>query len=426
MKVLMFGWEFPPHISGGLGTACHGLTKGLAHLGVDIDFVIPKLNERKAGSHVNFVDADSSVFTGQPTFIETVKTHLKTIAIDSPLMPYLNAKSYDALFPTTTEPGQATHDPVTPMSSGNYGPNLMTEIFRYNVVAELVAKAQTFDIIHAHDWMTFKAGITAKKASGKPLIIHVHALEFDRSGENINPEIFAIEKQGMLESDLIIAVSHYTKDLIIKHYGIPSSKVRVVHNAVSKEKLIQTFHIQRHLSEKVVLFLGRITFQKGPDYFLEAAKKVLDRMDNVRFVMTGSGDMYTQMIERMAALRIGNKFHFTGFLRGADVEKMYALSDLYVMPSVSEPFGIAPLEAMVYNIPIIISKQSGVAEILPDVIKVDFWDTDKLAEHIMVLLSKPQVAQTMTQKNAQQLREIKWEKAAEKVFDIYNEFLKAP
>ena len=299
----------------------------------------------------------------------------------------------------------------------------MSEIVRYSIIAGAIAHNRTFDIIHVHDWMTFLAGMEAKKASGKPLVVHVHSLEFDRSGQHINQSICDIERAGMLAADLVIAVSHYTKDSIVKHYGIPEHKIRVVHNAVSKEKRLGDFRVERRFKEKVVLFLGRITFQKGPDYFVEAARRVVDSVKNVKFVMAGAGDMFPRMVDKVALLRLGEYFHFTGFLKGAELDRMYAMSDVYVMPSVSEPFGITPLEAMVHNVPVIVSKQSGVAEILDHAIKVDFWDVDGLARSIIRVLTDSNFAKKMAEDSSRQLSGIKWELAAEKVLSVYHELV---
>jgi glycosyltransferase involved in cell wall biosynthesis len=421
MKVLMFGWEFPPHISGGLGTACFGLTKGLVDKGTEVIFVLPKVKGDPTGSHVQLVGANLISIRNLEERIRAFKESIKMLEIDSPLTPYLSEKEY---FNLLEHLDSATGEKMIDISSdlsGLYGPDLMSEIIRYSVIAGTLANQENFDVIHAHDWMTYSAGIEAKRVSGRPLVVHAHALEFDRSGENINQDVYDIEKTGMEAADRVIAVSHYTKDRIVQRYGIPEDKVRVVHNAVTKEKTIERLHIQKNFDEKIVLFLGRITFQKGPEYFIEAAKKVIDKIPGVRFVMAGSGDMFPRMIEMAASLRIGSHFHFTGFLKGQEVEKMYAMSDLYVMPSVSEPFGIAPLEAILYDIPIIVSKQSGVAEVLDHAVKLDFWDTEKLADNIISLLTHPELAEEMVTRNREQLSQIKWEIAAEKTIAVYNE-----
>ena len=424
MKVLMFGWEFPPHLSGGLGTACFGLTKGLAHRKVDITFVLPRLLPNAPDSHVKLIGANRvRVRAGKRNFRDRVKL----IDVDSPLMPYLSGDEYVVLLESlkrqTPPEKQAVEVEEDVPIPDNYGSDLMSEIVRYSIVAATIARNRKFDVIHAHDWMTFLAGIEAKRASGRPLVVHVHSLEYDRSGDPPNQNIYDIERAGMLAADMIIAVSHYTKDIIVKKYGILESRVRVVHNAVSQENRLREFKIRRPFKEKIVLFLGRLTSQKGPDYFLDAARKVIGQIRNVRFVMAGGGDMFPRMVDRMAMLRLGEYFHFTGFLRGADVERMYAMSDVYVMPSVSEPFGITPLEAMVYNVPVIVSKQSGVAEILDHAIKVDFWDVDALAESIIKVLTDREFAKAMVEGSSKQLSMIKWELAADEVLSVYNELV---
>ncbi|MFH1707534.1 MAG: glycosyltransferase family 4 protein [Planctomycetota bacterium] len=421
MKVLMFGWEFPPFVSGGLGTACFGLTRGLVNRGMEVTFVVPKLPE-KADSHVRLVGANRIEITAVEKLISEVQDNLKVLEIDSALRPYLDFKEYAQWVRRIKEQtGRTTTVTVSTEFTGAYGPDLMSEIVRYALIGHMLGKSESFDVIHAHDWLTILAGIEAKRASGKPLIVHMHALEFDRSGDNVNQAVYDLERRGMEAADLVIAVSYYTRDLIVKRYGIPESKIRVVHNAVTKEKTIERLHIKKNLDEKIVLFLGRITFQKGPEYFVEAARRVIERVPGVRFVMAGTGDMFRRMVEHMAALRLGKYFHFTGFLKGTEVERMFAMSDLYVMPSVSEPFGITPLEAILYDVPVIVSKQSGVAEVLDHAIKVDFWDTEKLADKIIAILSQPALARQIAAANSRQIEGIKWEIAADKVIAAYRE-----
>jgi glycosyltransferase involved in cell wall biosynthesis len=417
----MFGWEFPPHISGGLGTACYGLTQALAAKGTDITFVVPRLAGAPGEAPVRLMGANQLTVRDSAASTDAIEKTVREIGITSPLVPYLTREQYAKLLADLRAhaPIPVGEQVLRTELTGLYGPNLMAEVLRYSMVAGAIARSEQFDVIHVHDWMTFMAGVEAKRVSGKPLVVHVHSIEFDRSGEHMNHDIYEIERWGFEHADKIIAVSYYTRELILRYYQVPESKITVVHNAVSKQKRIEQLNIQKPFKEKIVLFLGRITFQKGPDYFLEAANKVIQRVPNVRFVMAGSGDMFEHMVERMAQLRIGHHFHFTGFLRGADVERMYAMSDLYVMPSVSEPFGIAPLEAMVYNVPCIVSKQSGVAEVLPSAIKVDFWDIDKLADKIIAVLTHEGLARQMTEQNTALLRGIKWEKAADKVLAVY-------
>jgi glycosyltransferase involved in cell wall biosynthesis len=293
------------------------------------------------------------------------------------------------------------------------------------MVAAQLAKTYDFDLIHAHDWLTYPAGIAAKQASGKPLVLHVHATDFDRSGGSVNPTVYAIEKEGMNKADAIIAVSNLTRNTVITNYSISPKKVVTIHNAVEPIGLpIQQANLNNGNDEKIVTFLGRITLQKGPEYFIEAANKVLQKMENVRFVMAGSGDMMHKMIERAARLGITDKFHFTGFLKGADVLKMFSKSDLYIMPSVSEPFGISPLEAMQSGVPVIISKQSGVSEILKHAIKIDFWDIDKMANAIYSILSYPALSNFIKQNGLTEANNLIWDKPAKKVYQVYKKTLR--
>jgi len=303
--------------------------------------------------------------------------------------------------------------------TGNYGKNLMAEVTGLAIIGEYLGLIENFDVIHAHDWLTVLAGVAAKQSSGKPLIMHVHATEFDRSGEHVNQQVYDIERYGMDNATKIIAVSHFTKNITVNRYGQSPDKVEVVHNAVDKSKSFDRNSVPRPLKEKTVLFLGRVTMQKGPDYFIEAANLVLQKMKNVRFVMAGSGDMLNRIINRMAYLRIADRFHFTGFLKGPQVEKIYALSDLYVMPSVSEPFGIAPFEALLYDVPVIISKQSGVSEVLKNAVMVDFWDVHKLSDRIVRILTDESYAAECIKNCKADFENVAWETAGHKIRSIY-------
>ncbi|QGY41596.1 glycosyltransferase [Pseudodesulfovibrio cashew] len=422
MRILMFGWEFPPYISGGLGTACLGLTKGLAKLGTDILFVLPRLDSGEEGGHLTLKGANRVRAKIGIREILELRERVSVLEVLSPLRPYLTEKEYRAILESNEL--LSNEDIVGEVENdfaGGYGGNLMAEIVRYSVVGAHLAASEQFDVIHAHDWMTAPAGIEAKRVSGKPLVVHAHALEFDRSGEHVNQQVYDIERAGFEAADRIIAVSHYTKDIIVKRYSIDPAKISVVHNAVSQERRLGQIRVTKPFKEKLVLFLGRITFQKGPDYFVEAAAKVLENNPHVRFAMAGTGDMFPRMVERMAELRMADKFHFLGFVRGMDVERIYAMSDLYVMPSVSEPFGITPLEAMVFDVPAIVSKQSGVAEILDEAVKIDFWDVDRLAFEILDILEDEKRAGQLTERGRQTLKKIQWDRAAEKVLDVYRQ-----
>ncbi len=373
----MFGWEFPPHISGGLGTACYGLTKGLALNGVDVTFVMPHASGDEDERYVKIRNAsDVEIDTSSVTYREHIFPGVSYIQVNSRLVPYVGLEGYynviDQMSSGTLEQEFTGSRRKHTFSSG-YGKNLMQEVNLYAQVAAEIAKSEEFDLIHAHDWLTYRAGIAAKRVSGKPLVVHIHATEYDRSGEhNRNDIVYGMEREGMMAADAVCAVSDLTRNIVIEKYGIPAHKVFTLHNAVvPTDKKVER---EKNVDEKIVTFLGRVTFQKGPDYFVETAKRVLDKDPNVRFVLAGDGDMMQHVIERVAELGISDRFHFTGFLRGADIDKMFGMSDVYVMPSISEPFGISPLEAMRAKVPVVISKQSGVAEVLQHAIKVDFWD----------------------------------------------------
>ena len=425
----MFGWEFPPHIAGGLGTACYGMTRGLARNGVEVTFVMPRAYGDEDNRFVHVVNASDveTVFGKVDGDAQDIIDKMSFIHIDSNLVPYLSPEDYAAYHDEFVKTGERRWETTDAWSqrytfSGKYGANLMEEVARYAMVAAQVAKdlAGQFDVIHAHDWLTYFAGIAAKRVSGKPLVVHMHATEYDRSGENINTQTYAIERAGMEAADKVIAVSNLTRNIIIEKYGIPADKVVTVHNAVRfAEK--ESEAPERGVTDKVVTFLGRITYQKGPDYFVEAAAKVLKRVPNVRFVMAGSGDMMNHIIRRVARLGIADRFHFTGFLRGEDVHRMFQLSDVYVMPSVSEPFGISPLEAMKSNVPVIISKQSGVAEVLDYAVKVDYWDVDAMADAIYGLITYPALSKMFAKKGLEEVTSLKWNNAAAKIKDIYEE-----
>lgn len=425
MKVLMFGWEFPPHISGGLGTACDGLTKGLAKHQVEILFVMPTASGDEDQSAVRIINASDVAAFETREDARNLLEKVQFLQVTSNLIPYLGPDEFTEQVNLEREKewnefrisfGQKYK------FSGTYGSNLMEEVMRYALVASSIAKHHDFDVIHAHDWLTNMAGIAAKRVSGKPLVIHVHATEFDRTGEHVNEQVYELEKRGMEEADRIIAVSDLTRNTFINKYHINPQKVVTVHNAVDFST-VEDREISRGVPEKIVTFLGRITYQKGPEYFIEAAYKVLQKTQNVRFVMAGSGDMFNRSIRRVAKLGISSHFHFTGFLRGEDVKNMFAYSDVYVMPSVSEPFGISPLEAMRAGVPAIISKQSGVAEVLHHAIKVDFWDVHALADAIYGLLTYPALKTMTVRCGLEEVNALKWDIAAAKVKKIYEDVL---
>jgi glycosyltransferase involved in cell wall biosynthesis len=351
--------------------------------------------------------------------------NVKFRAIASPLQPYSTAQAYRQRIEEALRRKRAGAVGDLPVGVVDYSGDMYAEVHRYAAIAAELAQEEQFDVVHAHDWMTFPAGIAVAEISGRPLIVHVHSTEFDRSGEHVNQMIYDIERKGMEWADKVIAVSQFTRNIIIGRYGISSEKVEVVYNAVEPNNNWAATDTVIGKDEKIVLFLGRITMQKGPDYFLAAAKKVLEVMDNVKFVMAGTGDMLHRAVEMAAGLGIGHKVLFTGFLRGEDVQKIYRMADLYVMPSVSEPFGIAPLEALNNDVPVIISKQSGVSEVLMHALKVDFWDINEMANKIIAVLKYPPLGITLRSHGNFEVRKLRWRDSAIKCARIYEEMLAA-
>ncbi|WP_299582578.1 glycosyltransferase family 4 protein [uncultured Sunxiuqinia sp.] len=427
MKVLMFGWEFPPHISGGLGTACYGLTKGLAeYKDVEVIFVVPKAHGDEDQSSMKLIGANEVPITRKQVQFRDLQRKIDYYEVESGMVPYMDPEEFWKLsskkyskktrFVETNEEGRLEF-------TGTYGNDLLHEIYKYSLVAEVIARDEEFDLIHAHDWLAYPAGIAAKEVSGKPLVIHVHATDFDRSGGSVNPQVFEIEQRGMQAADKIITVSNMTRRIVIEKYGIDPQKVTTVYNAVEPLSREDKIRLKKGVDEKIVTFLGRITMQKGPEYFVEAANLVLKQMKNVRFVMAGSGDMMNRMVKRAAELKIADHFHFTGFLKGDDVFDMFRMSDVFVMPSVSEPFGIVPLEAMQTNVPVIISNQSGVAEILKYAVKTDYWDVHAMADAIYGLLNYPGMWNMFMKHGKKEVDSLQWKNSAKNVRDVYNQAL---
>ncbi len=472
MRVFMLGWEFPPYISGGLGTACYGMTKALDELGVEVCFVLPMPVPVGASGHVDFrTPADLTGLTGSaptppappadpasrpagsapadttqlfehveihrlhaflqaygaPTSQEEILRELRRLQAEGELPDDLNETDLTTLTEqvvTEGAPPAEKNESADFDGKPMYGGDLMTQIRRYERLAVALAKGEQFDVIHAHDWMTYPAGLAVSAATGKPLVVHVHSTEFDRAGENVNQMVYEIERAGMHGADRVICVSHLTATICRSRYDVAADRISVVYNAV---ELPAANELQMHpitQTEKIVLFLGRITMQKGPEYFLRAAKKVVEKFQNVRFVIAGSGDMITQCIKEVADLRLGRYVTFTGFLRGGDVSRIFSLADLYVMPSVSEPFGIAPLEALSHNVPAIISKQSGVSEVLQNVLKVDFWDIDEMADKILAVLRHPPLQRALRESGQIEVQQMSWRDSAEDLQDIYAQIVR--
>ncbi len=397
----MFGWEFPPHNSGGLGVACFGLTRALAGLGVNVIFVMPRRSEIP-NPHCKILFAED----------EEGKVALKEI--DSLLSPYLTGEEYEE---------------VRKLIGGgsSYAHSLMKEVLRYAKKARGIAAKSDCDVIHAHDWLSFPAGMEAKKITGKPLIAHVHATEFDRTGgTGVNKAVFDIEKKGMEAADRVVTVSEFTKKIVHEKYGIPEKKIDVVHNGIDETDYIRgdvsplALSKLRDQGNKIVLFVGRITLQKGPDYFVRVAKKVVEHYPKVLFVVAGSGDMEWKMIQEVAYQGIADKFMFAGFLRGKELDEVYKISDLYIMPSVSEPFGITPLESLMHGTPALVSKQSGVSEVVTHVLRADFWDIDDMADKVLSILQNDVLKFTLSRQGNKEVKNIDWKKAAQKCILLYS------
>ncbi len=467
MRVVMLGWEFPPFISGGLGTACYGLTKALDSRGHEVMFVLPRPVDRSAASHIRLLSPEGAVasapvrmndgtlvqtgtevssekvtvgatgttifkstkFVGVPAGFQspyasggapgagvgsrgTTRPRLvKTELPDGTFLETLEEVAWSDEHEQELEHAKAIFSISGGKSGAHYQGDLIGESERYARLVVALARNEEFDVVHAHDWLTFPAGQALARVTGKPLIVHVHSTDFDRSGDHVNQRIYDIERRGMMAAMRVIAVSELTKSICVRRFGVPASKVDVVYNGIDSDHQAPAGSTI-FSRDKIVLFLGRITMQKGPEYFIGAARRVLEKVPEAKFIMAGSGDMELRMIELAAEYGIGHKVLFTGFLRGADVERVYSMADCYVMPSVSEPFGIAPLEAMRNDVPVIISKQSGVSEVLTHALKVDFWDIDEMANKIVAVLRHPPLSQTLREHGNIEIKRLTWEGAA--------------
>lgn len=457
MRILMLGWEFPPFISGGLGTACHGMTRALDRLGHHVTFVLPRAVDRSHASHVALVSpdpetearliAEQRARNGQGA----AATHFRLPGFGSTQflgVPAARVSPYGGGGPvgaagtkvrvTDAEKAALRAAGVWVDDEGGVDINIIQELRnrsdyhgdvlgdsqRYARMVVQLCRSLDFDVIHAHDWMTYPAGMALAQVTGRPLVAHIHSTEFDRSGEHVHQRVYDIERRGMHAAIRVVAVSNYTKSICQARYSLDADKIEVVYNGVdSGPQPGDTDSIDN--KDRIVLFLGRITMQKGPEYFIAAAKRVLEKVENVKFVVAGAGDMARRMIELAAEMGIGHKILFAGFLRGKDVARVFRMADCYVMPSVSEPFGIAPLEAMSHDVPVIISKQSGVSEVLTHALKVDFWDVDEMANKIVAVLRHPPLANTLREHGRFELRRLTWDGAAEKCVEVYQSAIRA-
>jgi glycosyltransferase involved in cell wall biosynthesis len=456
MRILMLGWEFPPFIAGGLGVACYGLTRALDRLGHEIIFVLPRPIDRGVSTHVHMLAPEPGARMpragampevaareafGMPGFERTV-FHAVPAAFHN---PYPGTGPVGAPGGLEGAPGPvrggpagpdappvagATTDPGAPDDAGEtfeapnagatYGTDLIGDSQRYARLVLALASGLDFDVVHAHDWLAYPAGIAIARAKGVPLVAQVHATEFDRSGEHVNQPVYDIERRGMHAANRVIAVSMLTKSICAHRYGVPPERIDVVYNGIEEEEVQPQGEGVIRSRDKIVLFLGRLTMQKGPEFFISAASRVLEKISDVKFVVAGSGDMARAMIEQAASLGIGQKVLFTGFLHRRDVERVFRMADCYVMPSVSEPFGLVALEAIQNDVPAIISKQSGASEVLTHVLKVDFWDVDEMANKIVAVLKHPPLSQTLREHGPFELRRLTWEGAARRCEQVYH------
>lgn len=391
----MFGWELPPYNSGGLGTACEGLSRALVAQNINLIFVLPK-----------------TIPLAHPPF-RVLFAGLEGIAVrrlEGFLYPYVTEKEYKSARPDGHR-------------GDLYGLNLLEEVRLYAWRARELASNEDFDIIHAHDWLSFPAGIVAREVSGKPLVVHVHATEFDRTGgHSTNQAVYEIEKEGMEKADAIITVSEWTKNMVIRHYGIRPEKITVVHNGIDSDnyrRLSARLTELKQAGYKVVLFVGRVTLQKGPDYFVTLAERVLKHCPKTYFILAGSGDMLGAVVEAAAGLGLSHRFIFPGFLRGEELDALYQAADLYVLPSVSEPFGITPLEALANGTPVLVSKQSGVSEVLRHALKADFWDVEEMTNQIVSVLKHGSLRQALVEHGQKEAGGVTWRAAARKCAELY-------
>ena len=410
LKVLMFGWELAPIVYGGLGVVCRSITERLIQSNIQVTYVIPKLPVPIDIPNLNLVNA-SEIVLDEKMFSK--------LSINSTLTPYINNESY------TQFVNFLRKNHLGEQNSDVYGMNLFTEVERYSYRARDLVKSAEFDVIHCHDWMTFKAGVFAKQISGKPLVVHVHATEYDRSAGNPNPAVLDYEKYGLENADKIIAVSNFTKDKIVEKYQIDPSKIRVVHNAI--EKNITTSAVRPDMTkqndEKMVLFLGRLTIAKGADYLLQAAQKVISIVPDAKFVFVGKGEMIKELIDMSIELGISENIVFTGWLNHEQVDQAYKQADLFVMPSITEPFGLTALEAMRNGTPVLLSRQSGVSEVVQNCLKVDFWDIDAMANKILSVLRYQPLQETLRENGNHDVNHLSWESQTNKIIDLYKEVI---
>ena len=411
MKILTLGWEIVPFFAGGLGIVCTELTRSLVQKGIDVTFCMPYGPKDLKPSFLNHL----IVAEHAPALPNNVD-----IAMVIPMLyPYATKESYRERYDQYGSKKGKRRATL-------YGPDLLEEMFHFAARVTELVNPDDFDLIHAHDWTTFPAGAVLKRLFKKPLVVHVHITEFDKSGGmHADPKIFKIEQEGMLAADMVITVSGFMRDTCTKRYLIPEDKITVVHNAPVPMREAKPHQPASYkTTDKIVMFAGRITLQKGPDYFVEAARYILEKRDDVTFIIAGSGDMLPQLISRAGELGILHKFIFTGYYTREQAEVLFEMADVFVMPSVSEPFGLVAYEALIKKTPLIISRQSGVSEVLNHCLKVDFWDVKRMASKILAILEYPSLDQELSESGYREAKQTSWEALADKCIDIYTAVLK--
>lgn len=409
--MLTFGWEFAPILSGGLGVACAGLVRAMVAEGAEITFVLPKMPRPIAVDGVAVIDARDVLPGSYPA--DSARDRLRTVNVASPLAPYQDSRAYAATAAALVASGASpsARGAATTDSGSLYGGDLAAEVERLAGAAERIARATPHDVIHCHDWMTFAAGLAARRVSGRPLVLHVHSTEADRSGGGDgDARIRERERDGLVAADLVLAVSDFTRGRILEQYDVDPARVRVVHNGIDADEVRTGGLALPPLADHapVVLFLGRLTAQKGPEWFLEAAARVHRVRPEALFVVAGTGELLPWMVERAAELGLAGRMLFTGFLSGDDIDRAYAMADVFVMPSVSEPFGLVPVEAMLRGTPAIVSRQSGVSEVIRHCLKVDFWDTEDLADKIVAVLDHAPLSQSLAAAGRAETARLGW------------------
>ncbi len=423
----MLGWEYPPFINGGLGVACSGLCNALSDL-VDITLIVPKVTGEQIKEKQRILGLNNlkDVFYDKLVEENTAREIKEIYKVNIQLDPYQKEveTAIERKVPKEEllkiKKRQKVHIRDQFNFETLYGNDVIRKVMMYAELVKKIAVDLEFDVIHAHDWMTFLAGVELKKITGKPLVLHVHSLDYDRAGSDSRGWIYDVERNSLHEADIIFPVSNYTGSILTSHYGISSQKIITVHNGLDQDKI---FKKEKTFPEKMVLFIGRLTGQKGPEYFLDIATKIYKEYKNVRFVIAGTGEKLSHLLEDGAYRQIGSRVHFTGFIDREKIRELLSMADVYCMPSVSEPFGLTALEAANFDVPTVISERSGVAEVLTGTLKADFWDIDLMVSHILELLSNNSTREKVINSNRRDLKKLTWKNAAKLVVKAYDGLL---